>query len=99
MTYVADLDRDFSRFKADFELVGKHLGNAQTKFGDADKRLSRFETKARARRRVRARRGIVRKRCPSRCSSSPARSTQPEAPALEPKQGADALDGVEGLRP
>jgi len=45
MTYVADLGRDFSRFKADFELVGKHLGNAQTKFGDADKRLSRFETK------------------------------------------------------
>jgi len=45
MTYVADLGRNFSRFKADFELVGKHLGNAQTKFGDADKRLSRFETK------------------------------------------------------
>jgi DNA recombination protein RmuC len=45
MSYVADLGRDFSRFKADFDLVGKHLGNAQTKFGDADKRLSRFETK------------------------------------------------------
>lgn len=45
MTYVADLNRDFDRFKADFELVGKHLGNAHTKFGDADKRLSRFETK------------------------------------------------------
>jgi DNA recombination protein RmuC len=45
MTYVADLNRDFSRFKTDFDLVGKHLGNAQTKFGDADKRLSRFETK------------------------------------------------------
>jgi DNA recombination protein RmuC len=45
MTYVADLNRDFSRFKTDFDLVGKHLGNAQTKFGDAEKRLSRFETK------------------------------------------------------
>ncbi len=45
MTYCADLNRDFGRFKADFDLVGKHLGNAQTKFGDAEKRLSRFETK------------------------------------------------------
>lgn len=45
MAYVADLNRDFSRFKADFDLVGKHLGNAQTKYGDSEKRLSRFETK------------------------------------------------------
>ncbi len=45
MTYVADLNRDFDRFKADFDLVGKHLGNAQTKYGDSEKRLSRFETK------------------------------------------------------
>jgi DNA recombination protein RmuC len=45
MTYVADLNRDFDRFKADFDLVGKHLGNAQTKFGEAEKRVSRFETK------------------------------------------------------
>jgi DNA recombination protein RmuC len=45
MAYCADLNRDFARFKGDFDLVGKHLGNAQTKFGDAEKRLSRFETK------------------------------------------------------
>jgi DNA recombination protein RmuC len=45
MTYVADLGRDFDRFKADFDVVGKHLGNAQTKYGEAEKRLSRFETK------------------------------------------------------
>jgi DNA recombination protein RmuC len=45
MAYVADLGRDFTRFKTDFDVVGKHLGNAQTKFADADKRLSRFETK------------------------------------------------------
>jgi DNA recombination protein RmuC len=45
MAYCADLNRDFDRFKTDFDLVGKHLGNAQTKFGDAEKRLSRFETK------------------------------------------------------
>jgi DNA recombination protein RmuC len=45
MTYVADLGRDFTRFKGDFDVVGKHLGNAQTKYGEAEKRLSRFETK------------------------------------------------------
>ena len=45
MAYVADLTRDFARFKADFDLLGKHLGNAQTKYGDSEKRLSRFDTK------------------------------------------------------
>jgi DNA recombination protein RmuC len=45
MAYVAQLGKDFGRFKEDFELVGTHLGRAQTKFGDAEKRLSRFETK------------------------------------------------------
>ena len=45
MAYVADLQRDFDRFKTDFDLLGKHLGNAQTKYGDSEKRLSRFETK------------------------------------------------------
>ncbi|HEY7561614.1 MAG TPA: hypothetical protein VH650_05515, partial [Gaiellaceae bacterium] len=43
--YVADLDRDLEKFRVDFELVGKHLGNAQTKYADSEKRLSRFETK------------------------------------------------------
>jgi DNA anti-recombination protein RmuC len=45
MTYVSDLNRDFARFKGDFELLGRHLGNAQTKYADSEKRLSRFETK------------------------------------------------------
>jgi DNA recombination protein RmuC len=45
MSYVADLNRDFDRFKADFDLVGRHLGNAMTKYGDSEKRLSRFEAK------------------------------------------------------
>jgi DNA recombination protein RmuC len=45
MTYVAELNRDFGRFKADFDVVGKHLGNAQTKYGESERRLSRFETK------------------------------------------------------
>jgi DNA recombination protein RmuC len=45
MSYVADLRRDFGRFADDFELVGKHLGNAQAKFASADKRLDTFEAK------------------------------------------------------
>src|SRR2546421_3114925 len=45
MAYVADLHRDFERFKADFEVVGKHLGNAHTKYVEAEKRLDRFDGK------------------------------------------------------
>jgi DNA recombination protein RmuC len=45
MAYVAQLGRDFSRFREDFELVGTHLGRAQTKYGDAEKRLEKFDAK------------------------------------------------------
>jgi DNA recombination protein RmuC len=45
MAYCAQLQKDFGRFKEDFELVGAHLGRAQNKFVDAGKRLGRFETK------------------------------------------------------
>jgi DNA recombination protein RmuC len=45
MAYVAELGKDFGRFKEDFDLVGTHLGRAQAKFADADKRLDKFEDK------------------------------------------------------
>jgi DNA recombination protein RmuC len=45
MAYVADLHKDFGRFREDFELVGTHLGRAQTKYVDAEKRLVRFDGK------------------------------------------------------
>src|SRR6059058_2707832 len=45
MAYCAQLQKDFGKFKDDFELVGTHLGRAQNKFGDAEKRLDRFEGK------------------------------------------------------
>jgi DNA recombination protein RmuC len=43
MAYVAQLAGDFERFRGDFDVVGTHLGNAQKKYGEADKRLERFE--------------------------------------------------------
>jgi len=45
MAYCAQLQSDFGKFKEDFELVGTHVGRAQNKFVDAQKRLGRFETK------------------------------------------------------
>jgi DNA recombination protein RmuC len=45
MAYCAELQKDFTRFREDFDVVGKHLGNAAARFGDAEKRLDRFETK------------------------------------------------------
>src|ERR671935_245577 len=45
MAYCAQLQKDFGKFKEDFELVGTHLGRAQNKFVDAEKRLDKFETK------------------------------------------------------
>jgi DNA recombination protein RmuC len=45
MAYCAQLQKDLGRFKEDFDLVGTHLGRAQTKFGEAERRLTRLETK------------------------------------------------------
>ena len=45
MAYVADLQQDFDKFAEDFDLIGTHLGRAQTKFSDADRRLDKLETK------------------------------------------------------
>jgi DNA recombination protein RmuC len=45
MAYVAQLEQDFGRFRDDFDLIGKHLGHAQSKHSDAERRLDRFETK------------------------------------------------------
>jgi DNA recombination protein RmuC len=45
MAYVAQLGSDFDRFRADFDVVGRHIGNAQSKYAEAEKRLDRFEGK------------------------------------------------------
>jgi DNA recombination protein RmuC len=45
MEYCGQLQTDFDKFVDDFELVGKHLSNAQGKYASAEKRLDRFATK------------------------------------------------------
>src|SRR5438552_11658672 len=45
MAYCAQLQQDFGRFRDDFQVVGKHLGHAQSKFSEAERRLGRFESK------------------------------------------------------
>ena len=43
ISYCAGLAKDFERFREDFDTIGKHIGNAQTKYGAADRRLGRLE--------------------------------------------------------
>jgi DNA recombination protein RmuC len=45
MAYVAELHKEFGQFRDDFAVVGKHLTNAQGRYGDAQRRLDRFETR------------------------------------------------------
>jgi DNA recombination protein RmuC len=45
MAYVSQLGKDFERFREDFDVVGKHIGNAQSKFAEAGRRLEKFETR------------------------------------------------------
>ena len=44
MAFCAQIGKDFERFRGDFEVVGKHLGNAQSKYAEAASRLTRLET-------------------------------------------------------
>jgi DNA recombination protein RmuC len=45
MAYCTALQKDFGKFREDFELVGTHLSRAQSKYAESDKRLDRFETR------------------------------------------------------
>jgi DNA recombination protein RmuC len=45
MAYCAALQKDFSKFREDFELVGTHLSRATSKYAESEKRLDRFDTK------------------------------------------------------
>jgi DNA recombination protein RmuC len=44
MSYCAQLAKDFEQFRDDFETIGTHIGHAQKKYGEADRRLGKFET-------------------------------------------------------
>ncbi|MBI1996384.1 MAG: DNA recombination protein RmuC [Deltaproteobacteria bacterium] len=43
--YLSRLQGDFARFRDDFDLVGKHLGHAQSSYQSADKRVEQFGQK------------------------------------------------------
>jgi DNA recombination protein RmuC len=43
--YIGRLQGDFTRFRDEFELVGKHLGHAQSSYQSADKRMEQFGQK------------------------------------------------------
>lgn len=43
MDYCGQLAKDFSRFKTDYDVIGKHIGNAHTKFDESQRWLDRFE--------------------------------------------------------
>jgi DNA recombination protein RmuC len=43
--YLSRLEGDFSRFKEEFNVLGKHLGHAQSSFQSAEKRLDQFGQK------------------------------------------------------
>ena len=43
--YLGRLQGDFSRFREDFEILGKHLNNTRSRYEEASKRLDRFGEK------------------------------------------------------
>ena len=45
INHLNRLRQELDRFTEDFRKVGMHLSNAQTRFGEAEKRLTRFEEK------------------------------------------------------
>jgi DNA recombination protein RmuC len=45
INHLNRLRQELDRFTEDFRKVGMHISNAQTRFGEAEKRLTRFEEK------------------------------------------------------
>ena len=45
INHLNRLRQELDRFTEDFHKVGMHLANAQTRFGEAEKRLTRFDEK------------------------------------------------------
>jgi DNA recombination protein RmuC len=42
MAFCAGLDKDFERFHDEFRKLGTHIGNAQSKYAEADRRAARL---------------------------------------------------------
>ncbi len=89
MAYCAQLARDFERFRSDFDTIGKHIGNAQTKYGDADRRLGRLEAQ------VETSLGVGRRCRLSAGARGRAAARARRRLVLVPQQRADPLDRVE----
>ncbi|MEO0102661.1 MAG: DNA recombination protein RmuC [candidate division WOR-3 bacterium] len=45
LSYLSNLSLELSRFREDFETLGKHIANAFNKYQEADKKFSRLEEK------------------------------------------------------
>jgi DNA recombination protein RmuC len=43
MAYCAQLSTDFERFRGEFDILGRHIGNAESKYAEAARRLGDFE--------------------------------------------------------
>ena len=43
LSYIQNLARELSRFREEFEILGKHITNAATKYQEVDKKFSRLE--------------------------------------------------------
>lgn len=43
LALLSRLQAEFSRFREEFEVLGRHIANARTKYEEADKRINRFE--------------------------------------------------------
>ena len=44
MAFCAQIGKDFDRFRGDFEVVGKHIGERAVEVREADRRLDRLDT-------------------------------------------------------
>ena len=45
LSYCARLQQDIERFAAEYDTLGRHLGNARSKYEEGSRRLDRFRNK------------------------------------------------------
>ena len=45
LRHLEGLKNDFTRFKDDFDVIGRHITNAGSKFNEADRKIEKFGEK------------------------------------------------------